>query len=304
MIAASAPAKLNLSFAVGGLRDDGYHSVVSLYQALDVWETVSVETSPDWTVSISGRVAADQLHMIPTDHSNLVVRAGLRLANHLDYQDPQPLNYQILKQVPVSAGLAGGSADAAAALLATDAIWCSGIPADVMAALASELGSDVPFSLLGGTALGTERGENLEPIPNDFVTNWVLIPELSGLSTPLVYQKLDRLRESAGLDPSGVATPQRPTELIEALQGGDLASVARHMHNDLEPAAIALMPSLATTIERATALGGLRAMVSGSGPTVAVLCESAETARALGENFPGSLVTRSTSDGSYLELGC
>jgi 4-diphosphocytidyl-2-C-methyl-D-erythritol kinase len=233
-----------------------------------------------------------------------VVRAGLRLANHLGYTDPQALHYQVLKQIPVSAGLAGGSADAAAALLATDAIWCSGVDSSALAALAGELGSDVPFSLLGGTALGTERGENLEPIPNDVLTHWVLIPELSGLSTPLVYKKLDEMRLSTGLDPSEVATPQRPTELIAALRSGDLGAIALHMHNDLEQAAIALMPSLADTIERATSLGGLRAMVSGSGPTVAVLCESAESAKSLSEQFTGSLVTRSTKDGSYLELGC
>lgn len=304
MIAASAPGKLNLSFGVGALESNGFHSVMSLYQAVDIWETVTVEPADDWGVGVSGKVAAQQLQMIPTDRSNLVVRAGLALAQLLDLANPQPIHYQILKQIPVSAGLAGGSADAAAALLATDALWCSGADEAMLADVASRIGSDIPFALLGGSALGTGRGEILEPLEIDFKTHWVLIPDLDGLSTPTVYRRLDELRSQAGADPKQFHSPERPDALIAALRARDIDAVAEHMHNDLEAAAIDLNPSIATTIERAEALGGLRAMVSGSGPTVAVLCRDASSAELIGAEFAGSIVTQSTIEGSYLEIGC
>lgn len=304
MIAASAPGKLNLYFGVGALDSHGFHEVVSLYQAVNVWETVSVEPADEWRVGVSGKAVADQLRMIPTDGTNLVVRAGLELAEQLEFADPQPIHYQIQKQIPVSAGLAGGSADAAAALLATDALWCSGVDEAVLADVASKIGSDVPFALLGGTAIGTGRGEILEPLEIEFKTHWVLIPDLDGLSTPSVYRRLDELRTEAGADPRQYHAPQRPIELITALKNRDLAAVAASMHNDLQQAAIDLKPSIAATIARAEALGGLRAMVSGSGPTVAVLCEDAAAATEIGQQFAGSIVTHSTTEGSYLELGC
>lgn len=304
MIAASAPGKLNLSFGVGALDGHGFHSVMSLYQAVDIWETVTVEPAEEWQVGVSGRAISEQLTMIPTDRTNLVVRAGLALAQQLDLAHTQPIHYQILKQIPVSAGLAGGSADAAAALLATDALWCSGLDEATLADVASRLGSDVPFALLGGAALGTGRGEILQPLDLDFKTHWVLIPDLDGLSTPTVYRRLDELRAAAGADPRQFHEPEHPSALIDALRKHDLRGVAEHMHNDLQAAAIDLKPSIAVTIERAEALGGLRAMVSGSGPTVAVLCADADAARALGTEFPRSIVTSSTIEGSYLEMGC
>jgi 4-diphosphocytidyl-2-C-methyl-D-erythritol kinase len=304
MISASAPGKLNLYFGVGALETSGFHDVISLYQAVDVWETVTVEPAADWGVGVSGRIAAEQLPMIPTDRTNLVVRAALTLADYLDFADPQPIRFQILKRIPVSAGLAGGSADAAAALLATDALWCSGVDEAVLADCAAKVGSDVPFALLGGTALGTGRGEKLEPLTSNTKTHWVLIPDFEGLSTPAVYRKLDDLRREAGADPLQFHAPTRPSELIAALQSGDLRSVAEHMHNDLELAAIALKPTLANTIAKAEELGALRAMVSGSGPTVAALCEDADAANRVAAEFIGAIVTSSTSEGSYLELGC
>ena len=304
MIAASAPGKLNLYFGVGRLEPTGYHSVVSLYQAVDIWETVSVEASEEWSVAVSGRVAAEQLPMIPTDKSNLVVRAGLTIAAQLAIPDPQPIRYQILKQIPVSAGLAGGSADAAAALLATDALWCSGLDEAALADCASRIGSDVPFALLGGTALGTGRGEVLERLPDGPTTHWVLVPDLAGLATPSVYRRLDELRREAGADPEKFHAPERPTELLAAVEKGDLTGIAEHMHNDLQAAAIDLRPELAETIERLEAAGALRAMVSGSGPTIAALCEDAASAARIAAGFPGALVTKSTVEGSYLELGC
>lgn len=304
MIAASAPGKLNLFFGVGPLRVDGFHDVVSLYQALNVWETVTVEPADEWGVGVSGRVVAEQLAMIPTDRSNLVVRAGLRLAEQAGLTDPGPLHYQILKQIPVSAGMAGGSADAAAALLASDAIWGTDFDEAKLADCAAKLGADVPFSLLGGTALGTGRGDRLERIDSDFKTHWVMIPDLGGLATPLVYRKLDELRAEAGADPMQFHAARRPDELILAMQEQDLELFAKQLHNDLQPAAISLKPSIAETIARAEELGGLRAMISGSGPTVAVLCRDAEAAKEIGSHFASAIVTTSTNEGSYLELGC
>ena len=304
MIAASAPGKLNLYFGVGALDHHGFHDVVSLYQAVDIWETVTVEPDDEWSVGISGKAVAEQLAMIPTDRSNLVVRAGIALAEQLELANPQPIHYQILKQIPVSAGLAGGSADAAAALLATDALWCSGLDEATLADVAARLGSDIPFALLGGTAIGTGRGELLQRLEVAFETHWVLIPDFAGLSTPLVYRRLDELRVAAGADPRQYHSAAQPEALISALKGHDLEGVASHMHNDLQAAAIDLKPSILETIRRAEAMGGLRAMVSGSGPTVAVLCASAADASAIGAEFPGSIVTRSTTEGSYLEMGC
>jgi 4-diphosphocytidyl-2-C-methyl-D-erythritol kinase len=284
-VTASAPGKINIFFKVGALQDDGYHDVLSVYQALDIRESLSVVPNHEWQVSVSGELSAEQIAAVPTGEENLVVRAAKVIAELAGLGQPQPVKFEITKNVPVAGGMGGGSADAAAALLAVDELWCTGVDGQSLIQSAADLGADIPFALLGGTAIGVGKGDDLEPIEGVKKLHWVLVPMDAGLSTPRVYAKLDEIRRARGEDPMLVAAPVVPTELVDALKFGDAREVAKHLHNDLQEAAVALMPELSITMHAGLAAGALAAMVSGSGPTVAMLAESEAAAASLANHL-------------------
>lgn len=278
---ASAPGKINIFFAVGPLLKDGYHEVVSIYQALDLRETVSVSASTEWSVSVTGILSADQLAAVPTGEDNLVVKAAKQIAEISGITEPQKLNFEISKNVPVAGGMGGGSADAAAALLAVNKFWGTELDQAQLLAAAASLGADIPFAILGGTAVGTGRGENLSAVAEVKTLHWVLVANSNGLSTPRVYARLDEMRKDRGEDPSDVSTPLVPADLIDALQSGDAIQVAKHLHNDLQEAAVDLMPELLETMNQGLEAGALAAMVSGSGPTIALLASDEGSANQI-----------------------
>jgi 4-diphosphocytidyl-2-C-methyl-D-erythritol kinase len=304
-VTASAPGKINIFFKVGALNSDGYHDVLSIYQALDIRETVTVSDSSRWKVSVSGALSEEQIAAVPTGEDNLVVRAAKSIGQLAALTRIPELGFEITKNVPVAGGMGGGSADAAAAMMAVDELWETHVDGEALIKAAAELGADIPFALLGGTAIGIGRGDKLDPIDDVQKLHWVLVPMDAGLSTPRVYAKLDEMRAAKGQDPTLVPTPQVPHELIDALVHGDAREVAKHLHNDLQDAAVSLMPELSVTMDAGLAAGALAAMVSGSGPTIAMLAESEEAAESIANRlaFEGyiAIPTFGPAKGTLLE---
>ncbi|MGN6443800.1 MAG: 4-(cytidine 5'-diphospho)-2-C-methyl-D-erythritol kinase [Arthrobacter sp.] len=279
-----APGKVNVSLAVGPLRPDGYHSVASVYLAVSLYEEVAATSTaaPGITISLSPESTLDLDAVdIPLDSNNLAYKAAAIMADVSEHATG--VHLEITKRVPVAGGMGGGSADAAATLLACDALWNSGLSREELAHLAAELGADVPFSLLGGTAVGLGLGDELSPALAKAQTHWVLVVADYGLSTPEVYRTLDRLRGDEGVDaeePTGV-DPQ----ILAALRGGDAESLSRVLVNDLQRASIELSPALRDTLGIGESHGAIAGMVSGSGPTVALLADDSVAAEALAEDL-------------------
>lgn len=262
------PGKINLELVVGPRRDDGYHELATVYHAVSIHDHVTVIRTDEWSVRTTGDLAA----RVPDDESNLALRAAHALAQQ--HAVEEPVGITIDKQIPVAGGMAGGSADAAAALVACDALWGLGLPREDLAAVASTLGSDVPFLLQGGTAVGSGRGERLAPVLSRGELHWVLwASHDSGLSTAAVYAEADRLRGEAP-----VSEPEPSDQLLVALRTMDTAAVGACLRNDLQEAALSLAPELADVIEAGRELGVEGAVVSGSGPTVAFLVTSSAAA--------------------------
>ena len=255
-----APGKVNLHLSVGRRRADGFHDLTTVFQAVGLYDDVVLERASALTVEVTGHGAAG----VPVDESNLAVRAVRLLARHTGR--PADVAVRISKGIPVAGGCAGGSADAAAALVGCDALWGTALSRDELARLGAQLGSDVPFSLHGGTALGTGRGEQLTPVLGQGAYAWVLALSAGGLSTPAVYGELDRLREAG---PVGVVSS--PADVLTALRSGDAVALGRALGNDLQGAALSLRPELRSVLDTGRSLGALGALVSGSGPTVALL---------------------------------
>lgn len=262
------PGKLNLHLAVGDCRDDGYHELATVFHAVSLVDEVTVRDADVLALRINGEGA----DVLPTDERNLAWRAAELMAEHVGRAPDVAIT--IDKAIPVAGGMAGGSADAAAVLVGMNALWELGVPRRDLHALAARLGSDVPFALHGGTALGTGRGEELATVLTRETFHWVLVFADAGLSTPAVFAELDRLRETGRkLPESGESEP-----VLAALAAGDPQRLAGLLGNDLQAAAISLNPALRRTLRAGVEAGALAGIVSGSGPTCAFLCVSAASA--------------------------
>lgn len=287
MISAIAPAKINLAFLAGPLRPDGYHSVISIYQALDVFEKVSVESSHDWSVELVG-VNLAEADRIPVDGSNLVIKAALELAKHVGIEKPQPMRFVIEKRVPPAAGMAGGSADAAASLVALNRAWGLDLSSIELSKVAGKIGSDVPFALLGGTALGLDTGIELTPLPPLGVHFALLVFSTPGLLTADVFLEFDRLFPAGNL----TKTPDQVRNEYESGIGKILGD------NSLEVAAYSLRPDL---FGMAQLIPGQKAFVSGSGPTLFMLSKDSKEVDSWNQAFIASgfsAIVCKTSNGS------
>jgi 4-diphosphocytidyl-2-C-methyl-D-erythritol kinase len=277
------PAKINLQLAVGPPRADGYHDLVTVYQAVSLFEEVTVAPADRDGVTVLG---TDE-EKVPLDGDNLALRAVAALRSAAATVLPgagDPVHVTITKHIPVAAGLAGGSADAAGALAGCNELWGSGLSQQQLCEVAAEVGSDVPFSVLGGTAVGRGRGEELTPaLVPAAQYHWVLAFADGQLATPNVYAALDRLRAD-----SGATAPELDAALMTALRAGDPVRVGKALSNDLQPAALTLLPALRKTLAAGLELGALGAQVSGSGPTCLFLARTRERALDLAAALSGA----------------
>ncbi|MFB2554967.1 4-(cytidine 5'-diphospho)-2-C-methyl-D-erythritol kinase [Herbiconiux liangxiaofengii] len=273
-----APGKINVFLKVGAVMDDGYHDVATAYQAVSLYEDVFAAEASDFSVVFEGgHIDASALE---TDGSNLAIRAARLLARTTGYRGGVAL--RIEKNVPIAGGMGGGSADAAAALLACDTLWGTEVGRDELLSLASQLGADVPFAFAGGTAIGTGRGDQLSPALAKGQFQWILVLPGRGVSTPEVYRELDRHRERHAQDIfPAQGQPVVDTDVLQALRAGDPHMLAESLHNDLQAPSLHLNPGLSAVLEVGEQNGALAGIVSGSGPTVAFLAADLDGALEL-----------------------
>ncbi|AYC40646.1 4-(cytidine 5'-diphospho)-2-C-methyl-D-erythritol kinase [Streptomyces griseorubiginosus] len=281
------PAKVNVQLAVGAARPDGFHDLANVFLAVGLHDEVTVTPAEELRVTCEGPDAAQ----VPLDRTNLAARAALALAGR--YGIEPAVHLHIAKDIPVAGGMAGGSADGAGALLACDALWGTGASREELLDICAELGSDVPFSLVGGAALGTGRGEKLRPLDVGGDFSWVFAMAERGLSTPAVFREFDRL--TAGLD---VPEPVASEALLDALAKGDPEALAAAVSNDLQPAALSLFPELADTLAAGSAAGALAGLVSGSGPTTAFLARDPGSAAKIADALRASGTCRAVRTAS------
>lgn len=268
-VTVAVPAKINLCLGVGPSRPDGFHSLATVYQAVDLHDEVRATLREDDEVTISVHTDMDarvEAASVPTDHDNLAARAARALRDATGVSDGVDL--AIRKVIPVAGGMAGGSADAAATLIACNELWGTGLTRNELDPIAASLGSDVPFLLHGGTALGAGRGESVSPVLARGGYHWVFATAAQGLSTASVYAQFDVLNEGRH-----VPEPQVPDALMAALRAGDPHELGPCLSNDLTEAALSLRPELTDTLEIGLEAGALAAIVSGSGPTTIFLAE-------------------------------
>ena len=275
------PGKVNLYLAVGDPRDDGYHELTTVFHAVSLLDEVTIRNSDTLSVEVTGEGA----ERLPADERNLAWQAAEMMAQHVG-RSPD-VEIAIEKSIPVAGGMAGGSADAAAVLVGMNTLWEVGVPRRDLHTLAARLGSDVPFALHGGTALGTGRGEELATVLARTTFHWVLAFSARGLSTAAVFAEIDRLRDAA--DPPRLDDPER---LLTALAAGDPDQLAPLLGNDLQAAAVSLDPGLRRTLRAGMEAGALAGIVSGSGPTCAFLCSTASSAVDVGTQLAGAGVCR------------
>lgn len=276
------PAKINLALSVSAPRADGYHDVETVYHAISLYDDVAAFLDDDFVIATIG----DQADQVPTGDDNLALRAARLLAEHTGYTGGG-VRLRVRKRIPVAGGMAGGSADAAAALLACDHLWGTALTREDLLELAAELGSDVPFCLVGGTAVGRGRGERVVPALARGDYHWVVALADGGLSTAAVYAECDRLRSGRRLP-----APSVQAAMMQALRTGDAVALGAAMTNDLQPAAVNLRPELARTLEVGIEDGALGALVSGSGPSVVFLVENSERALDLSIGLAAAGVCR------------
>jgi 4-diphosphocytidyl-2-C-methyl-D-erythritol kinase len=271
-----APGKVNVTMRVGDRLPDGYHDVATAYQAVGLFEELHAEPDRELSLDFSGPIFTGSL---PVDRTNLVIRAAHLLQARSRHRGGARLH--VVKRVPIAGGMGGGSADAAAALVALDALWGLGLGREELLELGAELGADVPFALTGGTAIGTGRGDRLSPALAKGPFHWVIALSEPGLSTPAVYAALDEHRERHAADLPAIGTPQVDAAVLQALRSGDPHALAEALHNDLQVAALHLRPELADLLELGERNGALAGIVSGSGPTIAFLAADLDSALSL-----------------------
>ena len=292
-VVARAPAKVNVHLRVGPLRTDGFHELQTVYLAVSLFDTVTARPSEGLSLNVRGEgsAAGRGPASVPSDRRNLVWQAAELLARHAGISADAHL--EVDKSIPAAAGLAGGSADAAATLVALDALWGTRATRGDLAGLAAQLGSDVPFSLLGGVALGTGRGEQLSPVLARRRWDWVLGIAGEGLSTPTVYAQLDSLRAEGRVESVAAGhTGDAAEPVIAALRSGPASALAATLGNDLQAPALRLRPELRRALKAAAEAGARAALVSGSGPTVAALAEDEDAAVKLAATLAGVGVFR------------
>lgn len=272
-VIARVPAKVNLQLAVGPLGNDGFHEVTTVFQAISLFDDVTVETAAE-NNGISIQVTGQTSTGVPSDSSNLAVKAATLMIKNYDL--PNDINIKLKKEIPVAGGMAGGSADAAGVIVGLDSLFELGLSRDEMEMVGSKIGADVPFSICGGVAIGTGRGDQITPALFKGSYNWVLALSGQGLATPSVYAECDRLRE--GLS---ISTPVVSEQLMQALRAGDAKGLGKSLSNDLQPAACSLRPALRLVLDVGLDYGALGGIVSGSGPTVAFLVKDDEHAMDL-----------------------
>ncbi len=272
-VTARVPAKVNLQLSVGPLGADGFHEVTTVFQAISLFDDVTVATAEKGEgikLSITGQTSGG----VPADNTNLAVKAAQLMIKNYDL--PEDLVIKLKKEIPVAGGMAGGSADAAGVIVGLDSLFELGLSRDVMESVGSKIGSDVPFSICGGVAIGTGRGDQITPALAKGSYNWVLALSGQGLATPSVYQECDRLREGLSIAPPVVSEP-----LMQALRAGDAKALGKALTNELQPAACSLRPALRLVLDVGVDYGALGGIVSGSGPTVAFLVSDDEHAMDL-----------------------
>ena len=272
-VIARVPAKVNLQLAVGPLGADGFHEVTTVFQAISLFDDVTVATAPE-NNGISIQITGQTSTGVPSDNSNLAVKAAALMIKNYDL--PNDLSIKLKKEIPVAGGMAGGSADAAGVIVGLDSLFELGLSRDEMEMVGSKIGADVPFSICGGVAIGTGRGDQITPALFKGSYNWVLALSGQGLATPSVYAECDRLRE--GLS---ISTPVVSEQLMQALRAGDAKALGKSLSNDLQPAACSLRPALRLVLDVGLDYGALGGIVSGSGPTVVFLVKDDEHAMDL-----------------------
>jgi len=315
-VSVRVPAKINLQLSVGPLRADGYHDVVTVYHAVALFDEITVSAADRTSVEVTG----EGVDSVPIGPTNLAVKAAAALAKATGRRFRGPsavgspsgargrppasggptragtgsVKIEIRKRIPVAAGLAGGSADAAATLVACNELWRTGLQSSELAEIAAQLGSDVPFALAGGTAVGLGRGEQLTTALAAGSYDWVLAFGATGLATPDVYAACDRLRAARKPGDGGSAAkpPELSNELMAALRSGDPTELGPLLSNDLQPAALSLQPLLRRALAAGKEHGALGAIVSGSGPTCAFLASDADAASELAVGITGAGVCR------------
>ena len=281
-----APGKINLYLAVGDLQDNGYHDLTTVFHAVSLVDEVTVRNADVLSLEITGE-GADQL---PLDERNVAWRAAELMAERVG-RSPD-VSIAIDKSIPVAGGMGGGSADAAAVLVAINSLWELGVPRRDLHMLAAKLGSDVPFALHGGTALGTGRGEELATVLARNTFHWVLAFAEGGLSTPTVFGELDRLRLADRSDAGNLPRLGEPGPVVAALAAGDPEQLAPLLGNELQAAALSKDPALRRVLRAGVEAGALAGIVSGSGPTCTFLCQSAPAAVDVGTELSGAGVCR------------
>jgi len=270
-----APGKLNLSLAVGAVDERGYHSLATVFQAVDLHETVTAVRAEEMSLVIDAEVSGE----VPVDASNLALRAAELLRTELGVRASAALH--VHKQVPIAGGMGGGSADAAATLIALDRLWGLQLGGEQLRALGARLGADVPFAMLGHTALGRGNGGELTTVLTHGDWTWLLAVPGGHLSTPAVYRRHDEIAAAVGRRLA--LRPQIDARQLQALSSGNIELLGDTLHNDLQSAAFALHPGLEPVVEAAERAGALGAIVSGSGPTVAALAQDRAHAESIGE---------------------
>lgn len=274
-----APGKVNLQLAVGGAGPDGFHPLATVFQAVDLHETVTATLRDDGEIGLAvdaGPSLGDGIGGVPLDQSNLAWQAALAVRERFGVDAGVDLH--ILKGVPVAGGMAGGSADAAATVVACAELWDCGASRAELQEVCAGLGSDVPFALQGHTAVGMGRGDQLSPAITRGEYHWVFAVRHEGLSTPAVFREFDRL---AALDQDRLPEPVLDPAVMRALSLGDAAALGAALGNDLQRAALSLLPSLEQTMDAMREADALGVVVSGSGPTVAGLAHSRQHALAI-----------------------